>query len=461
MEKLTWDEPVPTSIQTKWTSYRYNLSKLNDLQIPRYALCAKPTHVEIHGFSDASLQGYGACIYLRSIDQQHNISTIYVEIHGFSDASLQRYGACIYLRSVDQQHNISVNLLCSKTKVAPLKPITIPKLELCAALLLSKLHDEVQRSLKLVKSFLWTDSSIVLGWLKTSPNLLKTFVCNRVAQIQELTPECTWRHVGTKCNPADLLSHGVSPDVIKNSTLWWNGPSFLQGDETTWPSSDYSNSALPELKKTVQAFVSIDPEPFPMTNFSRYSRLRQVTAYCFRFAKNSALPRHDRASGPLTSFRFAKNSALPRHDRASGPLTSEELQSASTSLFKIAQSQCFPDELKTLTKSKPLKPSSKLSSLNPFLDSIGIIRVGGRLSNSQFSYDKKHPIILSGKHHLSKLIVTHEHLRLLHAGPQLLLSSLPDKFWIIAGRNIVKKVVHDCIRCLRFSPQSPKLISSG
>ncbi|KAK9745483.1 Pao retrotransposon peptidase [Popillia japonica] len=138
MEKLTWDEPVPTSIQTKWTSYRYNLSKLNDLQIPRwtsyrynlsklndlqiprYALCAKPTHVEIHGFSDASLQGYGACIYLRS---------------------------------VDQQNNISVNLLCSKTKVAPLKPITIPKLELCAALLFSKLHDEVQRSLKLVKSY--------------------------------------------------------------------------------------------------------------------------------------------------------------------------------------------------------------------------------------------------------------------------------------------------------------------
>ncbi|KAK9694485.1 Pao retrotransposon peptidase [Popillia japonica] len=387
MEKLTWDEPVPTSIQTKWTSYRYNLSKLNDLQIPRYALCAKPTHVEIHGFSDASLQGYGACIYLRSVDQH------------------QGYGACIYLRSVDQQNNISVNLLCSllcsKTKVAPLKPITIPKLELCAALLLSKLHDEVQRSLKLVKSFLWTDSSIVLGWLKTSPNLLKTFVCNRVAQIQELTSECTWRHVGTKCNPADLLSRGVSPDVIKNSTLWWNGPSFLQGDETTWPRSDFSNSALPELKKTVQAFVSIDPEPFPMTNFSSYSRLRRVsnsalpelkktvqafvsidpepfpmtnfssysrlrrvTAYCFRFAKNSALPRHDRASGPLTSEELQSASTLPRHDRASGPLTSEELQSASTSLFKIAQSQCFPDELKTLTKSKPLKPSSKLSSLN-------------------------------------------------------------------------------------------------
>ncbi|KAK9703507.1 Pao retrotransposon peptidase [Popillia japonica] len=103
MEKLTWDEPVSTSIQTKCTSYRYNLSKLNDLQIPRYALC-KPTNVEIHDFSDASLQGYGACIYLRS---------------------------------VDQQNNIGVNSLCTKTKVAPLKPITIPKLDLCPALLLT------------------------------------------------------------------------------------------------------------------------------------------------------------------------------------------------------------------------------------------------------------------------------------------------------------------------------------
>ncbi|KAK9708851.1 hypothetical protein QE152_g26950 [Popillia japonica] len=139
-----------------------------------------------------------------------------------------------------------------------------------------------------------------------------------------------------------LSSRRVSPDVIKNSTLWWNGPCFLQGDETTWPRSDFPNSTLPELKKTVQAFVSIDPEPFPMTNFSSYSRLRRVTAYC---------------------FRFAKNSALACHDRASGPLISEELQSASTSLLKIAQSQCFPDELKTLTKSLSQKNFNQLLHL--------------------------------------------------------------------------------------------------
>ncbi|KAK9745482.1 Integrase zinc binding domain [Popillia japonica] len=168
-----------------------------------------------------------------------------------------------------------------------------------------------------------------------------------------------------------------------------------------------------------------------MTNFSSYSRLRRVTAYCFRFAKNSALAIPGCDELPLIAFDLPK---IPRYP-----------------VMIVLQAP-----LPQITKSKPLKPSSKLSSLNLFLDSSGIIRVGGRLSNSQFAYDKKHPIILSGKHHLSKLIVTHEHLRLLHAGPQLLLSSLRDKFWIIAGRNIVKKVVHDCIRCLRFSPQSEK-----
>ncbi|GFW41821.1 DUF1758 domain-containing protein [Trichonephila clavipes] len=148
-----------------------------------------------------------------------------VELHGFADASSLAYAATIYCR---QKHNgkIKVQLLVSKTKVAPVKEVSIPRLELCGAHLLSKLFKSVLRTLKhyTFDVFTWTDSKIVLSWLSSHPRKWKTFVANRISEIMEVLPTKHWRHVPSKENPADIASRGIHPKCLPDCKLWWQGP---------------------------------------------------------------------------------------------------------------------------------------------------------------------------------------------------------------------------------------------
>ncbi|XP_052740238.1 uncharacterized protein LOC128198496 [Bicyclus anynana] len=199
--KLDWDQPVPPNIIKEWDRVQANIDVLNTINIPRYVLCD----------------------YL-----------VKVELHSFCDASMSAYGACIYLKSTDAHGRVSVNLLCSKSRVAPSgKPMTIPRLELSAALLAARLCVSCLDSLRtpIVSCVHWCDSSVVLGWINTSPSKLKMFVANRVAEICESTRSSSWRHVPTESNPADLISRGVDAIRLKNSNLWWNGPGFLRLEE--------------------------------------------------------------------------------------------------------------------------------------------------------------------------------------------------------------------------------------
>ena len=153
-----------------------------------------------------------------------------IELHGFSDASEVAHGACIYILSIDVEGNITTRLLCSKSRVAPLKRLSLPRLELCAAMLLADMYQASSRALKISfnKTRFWTDSMIVLAWLKSPAARWKTFVANRVNHIQETTNVEDWSHVSSKENPADLVSRGVDANVLKNLSLWWRGPDLLQ-----------------------------------------------------------------------------------------------------------------------------------------------------------------------------------------------------------------------------------------
>lgn len=113
-------------------------------------------------------------------------------------------------------------------------------------------------------------------------------------------------------------------------------------------------------------------------------------------------------------------------------------------LVKLAQRECFPTELRD-NKIATLPSTKGLNSLDAFVDEEGILRVGGRLRNTAFPQDKKHPMILLAKHRFTKLILKNEHLRLLHAAPQALLASIREQFWIVGGRNLAKRIVHECI----------------
>ena len=162
-----------------------------------------------------------------------------IQLHGFCDSSKKAYEACLYLRSVNQQGEVTTKLLCFKSGVAPVKKVTLPRFELCGALLLAQLIQKTvpALNLKIDRISLWIDSTIVLSWLASSVSKWKTFVANRVSQIQELTAGCEWRHVASASNPADLISWGTNPETLKKYRLWWIGPEWLSQHQEQWPNT--------------------------------------------------------------------------------------------------------------------------------------------------------------------------------------------------------------------------------
>lgn len=161
-----------------------------------------------------------------------------VEVHGFCDASNKAYAAVVYLRVEYSDESVKVNLISGKTKVAPIKIISTPKLELCGCVLLSNLVTKVQKSLnfKDVNTYLYSDSTVCLAWITSHPNHWNVFVANRITEIQQLTKIVSWRFVDTNHNPADCASRGVSPASLKDHPLWWHGPSWLLKRRTERPS---------------------------------------------------------------------------------------------------------------------------------------------------------------------------------------------------------------------------------
>ena len=203
---LGWDDTVPPELEQEWLEWRQQLSLLVDKCIPR---CYYPKDVKI----------------------------AYKQLHGYSDASEAAYAGVVYLRLVDTTGCIHVSLVMAKTKVAPIKRLSIPRLELCGALLLAQLlhHCQTVFDLSLRDVFAWTDSTIVLNWLEGSPRRFKTFVGNRVSLITDLIPPSRWGHVEGSQNPADCASRGLLPSEVLSHDLWWSGPPWLHLGMHCWP----------------------------------------------------------------------------------------------------------------------------------------------------------------------------------------------------------------------------------
>lgn len=409
--KLSWDDPVPSDVTRSWELFVSNLCELNNLRVPRHVKGNDPISIELHLFTDASENAYGACAYVRTLCKDGT--------------------AC-------------VRLLSSKGKVAPLKPVSIPRLELCGAVIGAKLYYKIKNSLHchFDKVSFWTDSTIVLGWLRMAPRLLKTFVQTRTALIQDLTEQHSWHHVRGKDNPADIISRGLQLDELKNSTAWWTGPAFLHCpnfDLSQEPTPDLNSESLPEVKTkfiSMACQVKTDNGAFLFERYSEFGRLNRVCAYVLRFIFNT------------------RN----KLDRRIGNLTTTELNRSKLVLARLSQIESFPTEYQCLSSQKPIK-SRTLSGLHLFLDEHNVIRVGGRLKNSDnFSFDKKHPILISSSHRLARMLFCSQHIALLHAGPQLLLYTIREAWWPIGGRNLARKVVHDCVKCARLKAETLKPI---
>ena len=339
----------------------------------------------------------------------------------------------------------------SKTKVSPIKRLSIPCLELCGAHLLARLLQHVKEVLQVPLSdvFAWTDSTIVLNWLTGSPRRFKTYVGNRLSSIMDQIPPDRWNHVVGTENPADCASRGIFPLELLEHGLWWKGPPWLTLAPAHWPDQhSISFIELPSeeereicLVTTTQSCSSI----VPLDRYSTFVRLQRVTAWVLRFVNNCH---------PAKGTRPESAPA-----RANPCLTIQELVMAEKYLVKLSQEDNFSTEIALVQGKHSLPNNNRLLSLRPFLDSDGVLRVGGRESNSKLSYMRMHPIILHGKHRLSKLIIFSEHLRMLHAGPTLVSSSLTRRFHIICLRKTVRSITRRCVTCRRQTTRpQPQLL---
>ncbi|XP_018393050.1 PREDICTED: uncharacterized protein LOC108772092 [Cyphomyrmex costatus] len=256
---IQWDESVPQEIHTRWVTFKTQMKALNQLTISR---CVKS-----------------------------NIHPLVLEIHRFCDASQRAFGTCIYLRTKLGHNEYRSTLLCSRSRVAPFKAISLPRLELSAALLLAQLIDKVKNSLEFSQwpIYLWLDSTIALNWISSPSRQWSTFVGNRVGEIQRLTEIEHWRHIASPNNPADILSRGLNPFDLVNTEKWWSGLEFLKWDEEHWSPSVFVRleSDLPE-RKEVRVAVSISHPCIVrdlLNKYSNLSKICRIIAYCLRFSK--------------------------------------------------------------------------------------------------------------------------------------------------------------------------------
>lgn len=402
---INWDDPAPNNIATSWHQLVQELPCIFSLKVPRYFLTLKYLSLEVHGFCDASEKGYCAVIYFRIILPDNSVKT---------------------------------NFVCAKGKVAPLKKISIPRLELCAALLLTRLIDFVRTSLsnKLinVSTIAWSDSMVVLHWLKSEPYKWNTFVSNRVSQIQEKLPPSCWRHVVSKDNPADPGSRGLQPSELLDNALWWAGPPWLSQPESYWPQSIFTFPETEEEQRKVILTCTSQPSLFDtlFEKFSSFSKIINIVTFCRRFLYNT---RHSKS-------------------RKTSPLSKFEINETLECIIKCVQSQYYAREILLINNCKSLP--KYLRKLTPFIDTNGILRVGGRLRNASLNFSQKHPALLPNNHKFTTLLIEYTHKLYLHPGPQTLHYILAQQYWIVSARKTIRSVLFKCPQCFRANPVMPQ-----
>ncbi|KAG8173850.1 hypothetical protein JTE90_001688, partial [Oedothorax gibbosus] len=392
---IHWDELLPPAVAQQWHKWLNELQCLNDIRIPRWIGFSENSDTTIHVFCDASERAYGACLYSR--------------------------------QTVDS--STSVSLICSRNKLAPVKKVTLPRLELLAALLGARLLQYLckETNMNSYTAILWSDSTVALSWIKGDPNRWKTFVCNRTTEILQHTTPAQWRHCPGTDNPADHLTRGTFPSQLLSLESWWQGPKWLTDVPENWPIKDLSYHPLVEVetrKTESQSFYVATTEPIiDMSRYSSYTKLLRVTAWILRFVHN-----------------------CKSQQRVSSDLTSDEFERAKTYWIRTVQQQCFAAEIEAAKNAKPLPAKSKISRFNPFLKD-NILRLGGRLQFANISTETKHPILLDGSHPFVKLLIRYTHVRLHHMGVRIVLSELRSNFWILRGRQAIKNALHNCLPC--------------
>ncbi|KAI4882679.1 hypothetical protein NFI96_029603, partial [Prochilodus magdalenae] len=428
--KIGWDELIPEHVMRQWYNWMKDLHLLEDLEVAR---CFKPI-------------GFG--------------ETTFSQLHHFADASETGYGTVSYLLQKNKDNRIHCTLVMAKARVAPLKPITVPRMELAAATMAAHM-DKTLRSelqLQLKESVFWSDSTTVLKYIGNRTSRFRTFVANRVETILKLSEVRQWRYVSTSQNPADHVSRGLKVHAFIHNETWLQGPDFLTKNEDEWPQSpDHSETLTtedPEIRDVVVSATAAEKQADTVQQFLEYYSswfcLRKAVAWILK-VRNILLQlsrKRKELKASIPQSEVSRTMQSLKSDFRGSTLTVEDLKLAELEIVRFSQQQKYSEEISALRKGERLKKSSKIYKLNPILED-GILRVGGRLHRSTMPEEVKHPAILHKNLHVTNLILKEIHQSLGHSGRNHMLSKLQLKFWIPGAKAAIRRVLSKCVTCRR------------
>ena len=406
--EVEWDCRLPETILGSWRRIAQDLDSACETSYPRYLGIAP-------GQADFS------------------------ELHVFCDASQSAYATVAYLRLLSGD-SVSTQIIFSKSRVAPVKSVSIPRLELMAAVLGVKVIRFLRQQLliSLPETYLWTDSTTVLHWLESKKSL-PVFIKNRITFIQSV-PGITHHYVQSHSNPADLPSRGVGASALRQSDLWWHGPSWLHdsssftaqlgGEGLLRESQDLSLHSdeldvpdSPLLVNSLPVHDDIKEPPFAIDieKFSSLSSLLRVSAYCLRFV-----------------------SRLRHRPALTGSLHVTEFKEALKVWLLYVQETSYRAVRQALADKRR---HNLITQLDLFIGEDGLVRCKGRLKNAELCYNAMYPVLLPRKHRFTRLVVEDCHRKVMHSGVAHTLSRVRYQYWIPCGRSIVKSVLHKCQTC--------------
>lgn len=418
---IGWDEFIPENAHNKWFNWLSALNEIESFAIPR-------------------------CYFVRGAEIEN------IQLHVFGDASEQAYAASVYLR-FEEEGEVKVSFVSGKTRVAPLKHMTVPRLELQASLIASRLASTIRKeiNLKIDRCFYWTDSMTVLSWIKSESKRFKMFVGSRVGEIQELTDVNDWFWVPTNDNPADKGTRDIdlTGNVLHNE--WLYGPAFLLEKPEFWPKknsdtnilNDYTGEEVQHIMLIEEVHQTTQLELPDMGRFSKWIRLIRSTAWLLRYKSNLIA-------------KIGKSD-----DSKSCELKPDEILAAEVLWIRKVQQEQFGDELRLLKEKKEVSKTSQLYQLSPILDDQGIIRLNGRINDAEIESSVKQPIILSQKCMYTELLVKHYHEQSKHFGTKIVINELRQKFWIMRIHSVIKKVQSQCNWCkIKRARPTPPMMGS-
>lgn len=424
-EPCEWDDPLPESKLKDWCEWKNSLKELGQVKIKRM-------------YTPISLN-----------------SSINKELCIFSDASVQAIGAVAYIKLTDGEGKSELGFVFGKAKLAPQPAVTIPRLELCAAVLAVEIADmlleEMDVQFHSVKFF--TDSRVVLGYIRNESRRFYVYVSNRVQRIRKSSLPDQWNYVPTGANPADLASRSVPANTLMSS-MWLKGPGFLLKSRKAKVDNEESFDLInpesdPEIRPLLKSYATqVTDSTLNPSRFESFSSWRSLLRTVSRLIHITSSFKKECSKRDCRGWHLCKN------------LCPAELSKAKTVIIHSLQHQAFPEVFACIQANKEIPKQSRLQRLSPYLDNSGCLRVGGRLSKADLENDERNPLIIPGHHHITTLLIRHYHEQVQHQGRHFTEGAVRSAgLWIIGGKRCISALIHSCITCrkLRWRTESQKM----